>query len=170
MANIYEKTLYEILSRWGYQEGDDAEFNCWRMYFGEHELDMGEEMDINSVLAYPDGEGVVVTWDEGGGSAYLCEFDEKFQRKLLDEVADAIIAFEDNFLTYLASLNITAEQVLRGAIRDREKPMGYLLSYLRDMTGFGKRALWHTAENILKELGIELNGFCQGVPYELTIE
>jgi len=152
--NVFHKSIFYMLSRYGYQEGDDKEWNCFRMYFGEGEISLPDEsIDVNVITAYDDNH-IIINWNEGEGAADMAEWPEELQEALCNEVAKEVVK-DENFLAYIHSLKISREQVLQGAKKDHEKPMGYLLTYLRDMTGMGKKALWNTAENILKDLDIQ---------------
>ena len=50
---------------------------------------------------------------------------------------------------------LTPRMIIQGASRDNEKPMGYLLTYIRDMYGLPKTQGWDIAEAVLKHYNIE---------------
>ena len=49
---------------------------------------------------------------------------------------------------------LTREQIIEKARRDGEKPMGYLLTYIKDMCNCSKIQAWPAAEKVLKEYNI----------------
>ena len=48
------------------------------------------------------------------------------------------------------STTLTRERIVEGAIRDNEKPMGFLITYIRDMYGLPKTEGRSIAEDLLK--------------------
>lgn len=44
---------------------------------------------------------------------------------------------------------LTHYDVIKGAIRDKEKPMGFLLTYMKDVYGIPKTRGFHIAERLL---------------------
>ena len=51
--------------------------------------------------------------------------------------------------------NLNGDDIINGAIRDDEKPIGYLLTYIKDEYNIPKKEGWNIAEAILKYFGIK---------------
>ena len=55
---------------------------------------------------------------------------------------------------------LTPRIIIQGAIKGEEKPMGFLLTYIKDMYGLSKTQGWDIAESVLARYNIENKMFC----------
>jgi len=51
--------------------------------------------------------------------------------------------------------DLTRDAIINSAIRDEEKPMGYLLTYIRDMYNLPKTDGWNIAVKVLEYFNIK---------------
>lgn len=151
MRTLLLSSIRNIIALLGQQEGDDALWDCHRFYFGERELMIGDA-DVNVIMTYPDD--LLINADEGGIALYASSMTDIELQTLYNGIVK-VASTSQELMDYIDTLGYTRESILRGARRDGEKPMGYLLTSLRDHTGLPKRGVWKAAEYMLNKFEIK---------------
>lgn len=151
VRKILTNAIREVIVLLGTQESDDALYECHRLYIGEREMVI-DDADVNVILAYPDE--IILQANEGRTTIYASSMTDIELQTFYQRCLWRVVVSSQELMDYIDTLGYTRESILRGARRDGEKPMGYLLSSLRDHTGLPKRWLCTAAANLLDKFNV----------------
>lgn len=144
---ILTNSIRKVIVLLGTQEGDDALYECHRLYFGERKLMLGDA-EVNVILAYPDD--LIICADESRTVIYASTMtDLELQNFYHLSLWKAVINSQE-LMDYINTLGYTHDSILSGASQRGEKLHEYLIQSLRRQTGLPKRWLYSATYKLLK--------------------